>query len=192
MACNYRRKERQRHVADDRRRGGIRSDHGNAGYHGASIMRILVCGGRNFGRVVRTKPTIAAESPEVQERLEEYKYIQVELGNIVTRLSTNYDPNDNWLPTDIVLIEGGATGVDSAAADFATINFCKLEVFPADWKKHGRSAGYIRNKQMLFEGKPDLVVAFPGGKGTAMMVDLANIAGIKVVDMGAKGSQAMT
>jgi len=155
-------------------------------------MRILVCGGRNFGRVVRTKPTIAAEPPEVQERLEEYKYIQVELGNIVTRLSTNYDPNDNWLPTDIVLIEGGATGVDSAAADFATVNFCKLEVFPADWKKHGRSAGYIRNKQMLFEGKPDLVVAFPGGKGTAMMVDLANGAGIKVIDMGAKGSQAMT
>ena len=155
-------------------------------------MRILVCGGRNFGRVVRTKPTLAEESSEVLARLEEYKFIQDELENIVIRLSTNYCPNDNWLPSDITIIEGGATGVDSAAADFATVNFCNLEVYPADWKQHGRSGGYIRNKQMLFEGKPDLVVAFPGGKGTAMMVDLANRAGIKVIDMGAKGSQTMT
>jgi len=150
-------------------------------------MRILVCGGRNFGRVVRTKPTIAAESPEVLARLEEYEYIQAELGHIVTRYSTNYYPNDNWLPTDTLIIEGGATGVDSAAADFAAVNFCKLEEYPADWKQHGRSAGYIRNKQMLFEGKPDLVVAFPGGKGTAMMVDLATSAGIKVIKMGTLG-----
>jgi len=155
-------------------------------------MRILVCGGRNFGRVVRAKPTIAEEPPEAQERLEEYKFIQDELNKLIIKLSANHDPNDNWLPTDITIISGGATGVDSAAADFAAVNFCKLEVFPADWKQHGRSAGYIRNKQMLFEGKPDLVVAFPGGKGTAMMVDLANRAGIKVIDMGAKGSQAMT
>ncbi len=155
-------------------------------------MRILVCGGRNFGRVVRTKPNPAEESPEALARLEEYKFILAELGNIVTRFSTNYNPNDSWLPTDIVIIEGGATGTDSAAADFATVNFCKLEEYPADWKMFGRIAGYIRNKQMLFEGKPDLVVAFPGGKGTAMMVALANSAGVKVIEMGAKGSQTMT
>ncbi len=157
-------------------------------------MRILVCGGRNFGRVVRTKPTIAEESPEALARLEEYKFIQDELNKLIIKLSANYDPNpnNNWLPTDIVIIEGGATGADSAAVDFATVNFCKLEEYPADWKRHGRSAGYIRNKQMLVEGKPDLVVAFPGGKGTAMMVELANGAGIKVIDMGAKGSQTMT
>src|SRR6266446_1782976 len=157
-------------------------------------MRILVCGGRNFGRVVRTKPTIAEESPEALARLEEYKFIQDELNKLIIKLSANYDPNpnNNWLPTDIVIIEGGATGADSAAVDFATVNFCKLEEFPADWKMFGRIAGYIRNKQMLVEGKPDLVVAFPGGKGTAMMVELANGAGIKVIDMGAKGSQTMT
>jgi hypothetical protein len=34
---------------------------------------------------------------------------------------------------------------------------------------------------MLYEGKPDLVVAFPGGKGTAMMVDIATKAGVKVI-----------
>ena len=45
-----------------------------------------------------------------------------------------------------------------------------VEEFKADWDKFGRAAGPIRNAQMLREGKPDLVVAFPGGRGTANMV----------------------
>jgi hypothetical protein len=54
----------------------------------------------------------------------------------------------------------------------------------ADWKRLGRKAGPIRNQRMLVEGKPDLVVAFPGGKGMAGMVTLARNAsiGIMVVD----------
>src|SRR5258708_15682483 len=31
----------------------------------------------------------------------------------------------------------------------------------------------LRNRDMLCDGKPDLIIAFPGGKGTAGMVDLA-------------------
>ena len=52
--------------------------------------------------------------------------------------------------------------------------------YPANWKKHGRAAGPIRNKQMLEEAKPDLVIAFPGGAGTANMVKQAREAGVKV------------
>jgi hypothetical protein len=52
---------------------------------------------------------------------------------------------------------------------------------PADWKRHGRGAGPTSNKLMLEEHQPDLVVAFPGGKGTAHMVGLAEKAGTKVV-----------
>ena len=48
---------------------------------------------------------------------------------------------------------------------------------PADWTKHGKAAGPIRNQKMLDEC-PDLVVAFPGGKGTADMVRRAMKAGI--------------
>ncbi len=149
-------------------------------------MRILVCGGRNFGHVARTKPR-GAETPLVQARLEEYNYIQDELSKLTTKFSLNYNPNDNWLPTDITIIAGGATGVDSVAADFAVVNYCQLEKYPADWNKYGKRAGYIRNKQMLDEGRPDLVVAFPGGKGTDMMVDMATKAGIKVIKMGILG-----
>jgi hypothetical protein len=43
-------------------------------------------------------------------------------------------------------------------------------------------AGPIRKQQMLDEGKPDLVVAFPGGRGTAHMVRIARAAGIEVIE----------
>jgi hypothetical protein len=48
----------------------------------------------------------------------------------------------------------------------------------ADWEKLGRSAGPIRNQAMLDEGRPDLVVAFPGHHGTADMVRRARAAGV--------------
>jgi hypothetical protein len=142
-------------------------------------MRILVCGGRNYGNI---------NPHRTDERLREYHYIQACLNDLIIEHSTFYVPNDNWLPTDIVIIEGGATGADQAAATFAHVNYCQHEQYPADWKKYGRGAGYIRNKQMLEEGKPDLVVAFPGGRGTDLMVELATRAGVKVLQMGTKGS----
>ena len=54
-------------------------------------------------------------------------------------------------------------------------------VFPAEWDKYGVSAGPIRNQKMIDEGKPDLVFAFPGGRGTTDMIRRAAVAGIRVV-----------
>ncbi len=145
-------------------------------------MRILVCGSRHYGNVNRTKPTVAEESAETQKKVEEYKHIHEVLNQLVIEHSSNYNPSDNWLPTDIVIISGAAKGVDSAAADFAVCNYCQLEEYPADWKKHGKAAGAIRNRQMLREGKPDLVVAFlaPSSRGTRDMVNAATEAGVPV------------
>ena len=42
------------------------------------------------------------------------------------------------------------------------------------------AAGPKRNQQMLDEAKPDMVVAFPGGKGTAHMRQIAKAAGVPV------------
>lgn len=78
------------------------------------------------------------------------------------------------------IIAGGAKGVDRLAADWARDRGIALAEFPADWDTHGRAAGPIRNKQMLEEGKPMGVVAFPGGIGTANMIRQADAAGIKV------------
>ena len=52
---------------------------------------------------------------------------------------------------------------------------------PADWKQYGRGAGPIRNREMLQYSEPDIVVAFPGGAGTADMIRAARTAGYPVV-----------
>lgn len=78
------------------------------------------------------------------------------------------------------IVHGNARGADKIAGLWARRNK-KLELsFSANWKAYGRAAGYIRNKQMLQRGKPDMVIAFPGGKGTANMVNIAKKAGVKV------------
>ena len=81
------------------------------------------------------------------------------------------------------IIQGDAQGADYLAKLWAVNNQVEFESFPADWKKYGKRAGYIRNVQMLNEGKPDIVIAFPGGKGTKMMINLAEAAGVPVVNV---------
>jgi hypothetical protein len=60
----------------------------------------------------------------------------------------------------------------------------KVRKFPADWKKHGPSAGPKRNQQMLDEGKPGIVYVFhddiESSKGSKDMKRRAEKAGIKV------------
>lgn len=80
-----------------------------------------------------------------------------------------------------VIISGCAPGADSLAIDWAKERKIELALFPAEWKKYRRLAGPLRNKRMLDEGKPDLVVAFPGGSGTAHMVRHAETSGVKVL-----------
>lgn len=77
------------------------------------------------------------------------------------------------------LIQGGATGADHLANEWAKTKPIKRYVCKAEWDKHGDAAGPLRNARML-EWKPDVVVAFPGGRGTADMVRRARHAGIEV------------
>lgn len=56
--------------------------------------------------------------------------------------------------------------------------------YPADWKTEGRHAALIRNERMLREGKPDLVIAFPGGNGTWYICSLGGKLSIPVVTVG--------
>lgn len=78
----------------------------------------------------------------------------------------------------ITIIHGAATGADSLAELWAEERQVKSKAFPADWTAYGTRAGYMRNKQMLDEGKPHAVIAFPGGPGTRMMVGLAKRYGV--------------
>jgi hypothetical protein len=127
--------------------------------------RILVCGGRNYDDRAR-----------VYAVLDECAQVGV-----------------SWL------INGGATGADRLSSDWARDRLVPYREFPADWddlshpnalirkRRDGREydarAGSRRNQHMLDQhpGQLDLVVAFPGGPGTADMIARSVRAGIRVL-----------
>lgn len=79
-----------------------------------------------------------------------------------------------------VIIHGAYRGADTLADSWAICRGVGRDKYPADWS-FGKKAGPIRNQRMLDEGRPDLVLAFPGGRGTADMVARARNAGVEVV-----------
>ena len=116
-------------------------------------IRVLVCGGRDF---------------KDQDKL--FRVL---------------DKIDNEEPYITAIINGMAKGADKMSSYWAQAcsDSIAIEEYPAQWRVYGKSAGYKRNTQMLVEGKPDLVVAFPGGKGTAMMIKIARDAGVEVLEV---------
>ncbi len=87
-----------------------------------------------------------------------------------------------------LLIHGNAIGADRLAGEWAATQRIQQRRFPADWKKDGSAAGPIRNKRILDEGKPDLVVAF-SGDGTDDIVRQAREAGVEVLIIKAGASR---
>ncbi|GAA4928865.1 hypothetical protein GCM10023224_05250 [Streptomonospora halophila] len=83
------------------------------------------------------------------------------------------------LPGPHTIVHGGAPGADRLAHSVARGLDWELEPHPADWERHGRAAGPIRNVEMARAGA-DLCIAFPGGRGTADMVARAEAAGTPV------------
>lgn len=84
-------------------------------------------------------------------------------------------------PIDMV-IHGDASGADQLAGRWARLNGILEVRVPANWEHYGRRAGAIRNIGML-KLEPDLVIAFPGGRGTAHMINVARRAGIPVYEV---------
>lgn len=89
---------------------------------------------------------------------------------------------DAETPIDVV-IHGGASGADTLAGQWAERRGKACRVVFADWDRYGRSAGPRRNQQMIDEHGPDIVIAFPGGSGTADMVRRAKTAGLPVTEI---------
>ena len=92
--------------------------------------------------------------------------------------------------SELCVVHGAAKGADSLAGEWALMNECITAEFEADWDTHGRSAGPIRNRKMLdfllnnkSAGSDIAVVAFPGGKGTDNMCDIAKKANVTVYRM---------
>lgn len=86
---------------------------------------------------------------------------------------------DLWPDT---IIQGGANGADFLAKVWSHAYEIECIQVDAEWKKFGKAAGHIRNGEML-KLKPDLVVAFPGGVGTANMIKQAKDSGVEVKEI---------
>lgn len=127
-------------------------------------MRVLVCGGREYEDFERVCGVMA-------QAVFDYDITSVMHGACCDK-------------------DGNLTGADGLAERWAILHEFPYFGVPARWTAHGRAAGPVRNKQMLDEGKPDLVVAFPGGNGTANMVKQARAMGVEVIEAGpyAKGA----
>ena len=126
-------------------------------------MKVLVCGGRDFT---------------------DWPFFRVKMEEIALARFPRMDADEygNFL-YKVTIISGGAKGADTLAADWAAVNWAGYEEYRADWNKHGKAAGPIRNQQMLDEGKPDLVIAFLGGNGTNDMINRAKKADIEVIEV---------
>lgn len=72
------------------------------------------------------------------------------------------------------VIQGGASGADRMAMMWAINQGVPMIAMPANWQFYGKGAGALRNGWMLEWALPDLVIAFPGGDGTANMVNQAH------------------
>jgi hypothetical protein len=86
--------------------------------------------------------------------------------------------HEDWGITEVV--SGGARGVDACGERWAKDRKIPVKVFEADWEKHGRRAGPIRNRDMAKYA--DAVVLFHGGKGTQSMYLEAKALGLTIVD----------
>lgn len=82
-----------------------------------------------------------------------------------------------------VVIHGDCTGADEFAHEWAYAVNCAVKTFPADWANEGRSAGPKRNARMLDAHPNALVIAFPGGAGTANCVSQALARGMLVLEV---------
>jgi YspA, cpYpsA-related SLOG family len=137
-------------------------------------VRVLVCGDRRWttcpacGRNEEVHDTGCVEQRRHPGRDAVYRVLDALLGE--------HGP--------LAIIEGEAKGADQTAARWARERGQGLLPFPADWRRYGRGAGPVRNRQMIEEGRPQMVVAFhsdiTNSRGTADMVRQAEKAGIPV------------
>ena len=134
------------------------------------IPKILVTGGRNFGRLPKDK-----NDPTYTQRKREKELVECELNKTAMEHDAQGRKDVHW-------IFGDATGVDAIVWKWAKSCYDLYDRYKAQWTKLGKSAGPLRNQQMLDEN-PDieLVLAFPGGVGTKDMISRAKKAGIKVL-----------
>jgi len=97
----------------------------------------------------------------------DYSTLETELSNIKDSITE--------------IVSGTARGADRLGERYANENNITLQRMPAEWDKHGRSAGYKRNEQMAEYA--DSLIAFWDGqsRGTKHMIDIARRLDLEVI-----------
>ncbi len=98
----------------------------------------------------------------------DYDYFCEKVDTALSRIREEYT---------LVILSGHCSGVDWMAEKYAKKNKLRVELFPAEWEKYGKSAGPRRNREMV--AVADYAIAFPsGGRGTKSLMDFAREKGI--------------
>ena len=80
----------------------------------------------------------------------------------------------------LVVVHGAARGADTLAAEEAERLGIRTEAHPADWDRHGRAAGHIRNEEMAKAGAVHVEAFWDGtSRGTWNMVKTGERHGIR-------------
>src|SRR5688572_20452346 len=116
-------------------------------------MKVLVCGGRNY-----------QNARHVDGLLD----VLVTLHGPITCIVTGACCDS----------EGNPRGADWWAEKWARKRGVRYVGYPAHFRTMGRAAGPIRNGAMFAEEMPDIVLALPGGSGTAGMIKIAERGGL--------------
>ena len=92
---------------------------------------------------------------------------------------------------DLTIVSGAAPGVDRIAAGYAVSMGLTVIEHHADWKRHGRTAGAIRNQAIVSDS--DAVVAFWDGvsRGTKITLDIARRKGITAKVVSPSGEETI-
>src|SRR5215203_4448097 len=87
----------------------------------------------------------------------------------------------NWQRHIDAILQGGATGADELARNWAERRRVRIRTYISGKTSGGRSSWSKGNQRMVDEGRPDLVVAFPGVRRTADLVRRAKDACVTVL-----------
>lgn len=103
-----------------------------------------------------------------------------DFGFLKQELDKLFNENEEFVGKEIKIISGVALGTDALAIDYANKHKLTKTLFPANWKRYPRIAGFLRNEDMLSVATH--LVAFWDGKssGTRHMIEIAKGKGIPV------------
>lgn len=82
--------------------------------------------------------------------------------------------------TDLEIVSGTARGADKIGEQIAKNNNIPVKRFPADWDKHGKSAGVLRNREMAQYGTHLILIWDGVSKGSKSMLEEARKRGLHI------------